>query len=343
MNDEGSSPNNLSPTVNNRRPNRENAHGDRTALDIRPQENEDLQERAMVTYTREEGSSDERIALRSAQRHRKRTPCYSRTCPVTISHPSSREKMVGLAIIDDQAGRTYVDPLVARNLKLPRKVQRESSHGTITIEGESAIKPCHVISGLRIAPLIGQKEVALPEVIMQNEIPDSLDQIPSRKEVEETPGFSDFAQYFPEKQNDWETILLIGRDCMEAMWQEQYYSDENRSQMVAKTPLGWTLIGSPPEKDPPTANRRQPKEKSKEDNHARTMVSQEREPNFCIIHTNPHNCAPDHHTRECEDFVELSPTNKWMIVNKERICPLCIVAQHEARKCPLRNGGTITA
>ena len=176
---------------------------------------------------------------------------------------------------------------------------------------------------------------------MQNEIPDSLDQIPSRKEVEETPGYSDFAQYFPEKQKDWETILLIGRDCMEAMWQEQYYSDENRSQMVAKTPLGWTLIGSPPERDLPTANRRQQKEKNKEETHARTMVSQEREPNFCIIHTNSHSNTPDHHTRECEDFVELSSKNKWMIVNKERICPLCIVAQHEARKCPLRNGVTM--
>ena len=95
--------------------------------------------------------------------------------------------MVGLAIIDDQAGRTYVDPLIARNLKLPLEVQRKSSHGTITIEGESRIRPCHLISGLRIAPLNGQEEISLPEVIMQNEIPDSLDQIPSRKEVEETP------------------------------------------------------------------------------------------------------------------------------------------------------------
>ena len=128
---------------------------------------------------------------------------------MTISHPSSREKMVGLAIIDDQAGRTYLDPLVARNLKLSEEVKKKSSHGTITIEGESRIRPCHLISGLRIAPLNGLNEIALPEVIMQNEIPDSLDQIPSRKEVEETPGYRDFAQYFPEKQKDWETILLI--------------------------------------------------------------------------------------------------------------------------------------
>ena len=28
-------------------------------------------------------------------------PCYSRTCPVTFTHPSSRQSVVGLAIIDD--------------------------------------------------------------------------------------------------------------------------------------------------------------------------------------------------------------------------------------------------
>ena len=169
--------------------------------------------------------------------------------------------MVGLAIIDDQAGKTYLDPLVDRTLKLPPEAKKLSTHGTITIEGESRIKSCHLISGLIVTPLDGQKEIALPEVIMQNEIPDAWNQIPSKKVVEETPGFSEFAQHFPEKQDNWETILLIGRDCMEAMWQKQYYSDENRTQMVAKTPLGWTLIGSPPEKDPPPANRRQQKEK----------------------------------------------------------------------------------
>ena len=82
---------------------------------------------------------------------------------------------------------------------------------------------------------------------MKNEIPDAWNQIPSRKVVEETPGYSMFAHEFPEKQKEWETVLLTGRDCMEAQWQEQFYSNENRTQMVAKTPLGWTLIGSPPE------------------------------------------------------------------------------------------------
>ena len=63
-----------------------------------------------------------------------------------------------------------MDPLVDRTLKLPKKVKKPSSHGTITIEGESRIKSCHLISGLIVTPLNGKKEIALPEVIMQNEI-----------------------------------------------------------------------------------------------------------------------------------------------------------------------------
>ena len=122
MNNEGSSPNEHCH-VDIRRPNREYSLGNRTNLDIRQQEREETQDRALVTLTQEEGRRDERTILSSAQRSGIRTHCYSRTCPVVISHPSSREKMVGLAIIDDQAGSTYLDPLVDRTLKLPPKVK----------------------------------------------------------------------------------------------------------------------------------------------------------------------------------------------------------------------------
>ena len=106
-----------------------------------------------------------------------------------------------------------------------------------------------------MTPLDGQKEISLPEVIMQNEIPDSWDQIPSPEEVANTPGFEDCSHLFPEKDPAWETLLLIGRDCMAVQWQEQFFDDKkgNTSQMLAKTPLGWTLIGSPTFL---TANRR---------------------------------------------------------------------------------------
>ena len=153
--------------------------------------------------------------------------------------------MVGLAIIDDQSGITFVDPLVKNALKLPRQVLRNSMQGVVTIEGESKAKPCHIVQDLIVTPLDGQPEMVMPPAVMQNRIPDAIDQVPSRRDVANTHGYEDFARHFPEKDTKWPTLLLIGRDCMPAQWQEQYYSEENQEQMVSKTPLGWTLIGFP--------------------------------------------------------------------------------------------------
>ena len=122
--------------------------------------------------------------------------------------------------------------------------------GVVTIEGESKAKPCHVIHDLVVTPLDGQSEMVMPPAVMQNPIPDALDQVPSKRDVAHTRGYEEFSRYFPEKDANWPTLMLIGRDCMPAQWQEQYYCDENRGQMVSKTPLGWTLMGFP-ESQPP--------------------------------------------------------------------------------------------
>ena len=66
---------------------------------------------------------------------------YSRTCPVELSHPSTRESIVGLAIIDDQAGMTFVDPVIRQALRLPPEAMKASMQGIITIDAESAAKP----------------------------------------------------------------------------------------------------------------------------------------------------------------------------------------------------------
>ena len=111
-------------------------------------------------------------------------PSYSRTCPVVLSHSSTRESIVGLAIIDDQAGMTFVDPMIQKALKLTPESMEATMQGTITIEGESLAKPCHIIRGLVVSPLDGNRKIDLPPAIMQNKIPDAWDQVPSRREVE---------------------------------------------------------------------------------------------------------------------------------------------------------------
>ena len=135
--------------------------------------------------------------------------------------------------------------MVKDALRLPRQVLKNSMLGVQTIEGEAQAKPCHIVQDLVVTPLDGQPEMAMPPAVMQNPIPDALDQVPSKRDVAHTRGYEEFAQYFPEKDANWPTLMLIGRDCIPAQWQEQYYCDDNQGQMVSKTPLGWTLMGSP--------------------------------------------------------------------------------------------------
>ena len=109
------------------------------------------------------------------------------------------------------------------------------------------------------SPLDDQKKIILPLVIMQNDITDASNQIPSRKEVKVTPTTDHFCKEFQENEERWETIVLVGRDCIETQWQKQYRSDENSLQLVAKTPLVCTLVGSPHESGTLTGNLRRKK------------------------------------------------------------------------------------
>ena len=88
-----------------------------------------------------------------------------------------------------------------------------------------------------VAPLDGPLKISLPTAIMQNKIPDASDQVPSRKEVQETPGYAEYAPHFQENIEGLPTIALIGRDCMRAQLQKQYSSPENPDQLISRTPL----------------------------------------------------------------------------------------------------------
>ena len=101
---------------------------------------------------------------------------------------------------------------------------------------------------LVIAPMDGQPSIDLPPSVKQNKIPEAWDQVPCKKDVEKTRGFTEYAPCFPEKdrsKNVLPSFILVGRDCMAAQKQEQFFSDENPAQIVAKTPLGYALVGSP--------------------------------------------------------------------------------------------------
>ena len=167
-----------------------------------------------------------------------------------ITHPSTGRTAIGLAIIDDHSTITFMDPQALDMMDMPNSQLRESSLATITVQGTSSRAPCHLINGLIVSPLEGDSSITLPPTYIQNTLPNAIDQVPSRKAVASTPGFKHLADRFPAKDVNWPTLLLIGRDCVEAQHQKQIYSKQNKDIIATETPLGMTLIGTP------QANRR---------------------------------------------------------------------------------------
>ena len=78
-------------------------------------------------------------------------------------------------------------------------------------------------------------------------LPDAKDAVPSPADVKRVPGLSDLAKHFIDMDDSWKTMLLLGRDCMWAIAQEDYTFDPNEDRhgypIAIKSCLGWSIIG----------------------------------------------------------------------------------------------------
>lgn len=176
-------------------------------------------------------------------RSSQKTQSYSRTCPVKITHPSTKEAITGLAIIDDQSYCTILDPRTLEQLAIPKDQLTSHMLATTTIQGRSKPTSCHSLKNLQISAFGDSERFTIRSTIIQNPLPNGLDMVPSRQEVEAIPEFSHIAKEFPEKNNEWHTIILIGRDCLPVHLSRQTILDSNQTIAAVQTPLGWTLIG----------------------------------------------------------------------------------------------------
>ena len=231
-----------------------------------------------------------------------------------FTHPSSRETVEGLAIIDDQATVTFVDPSIKGLLRLPSRVLRPSRQATVTINGPSEEKPCHILEDLVVTPLDGQKALTLPPAVMQCKIPSARDQVASKREVTNTNGYEQFAHHFSEREQlNLPTLALIGRDCMPAQLQRQFYCEDNPSQMIAQTPLGWVLMGSKycqNSSSPETFKKRK----------TSAFYAEKRR---------------NQRRRTRRRFKNKSNTEQWLLIDKQAMCRLCLSGPHELMNCCL--------
>ena len=171
---------------------------------------------------------------------------YSRTCPIQLTNPKTNTTIEGLAILDDQASITMIDPSVVEMLSIKPSDMKSTNLSTTTIEGTSLPGPCKLVDGLIVSALDGSNPVHLPSTYVYKRLPSTIHEVPSRETISAIPGLNHLAKEFIPKEN-WQTLVLIGRDCTAAQLQEDMTFSKDKRQIASKTPFGWVLIGEPTE------------------------------------------------------------------------------------------------
>ena len=113
---------------------------------------------------------------------------FSRTCPVKIRHPSTKQTVEGLAVLDDQSSMTFLGPSALQQLQIPDAQLQSGALTTITIEGVSAKRPCQYLKNLQVSPIDGSKTINIASSVIQNEIPHSITDVPEIEDVQSHSG-----------------------------------------------------------------------------------------------------------------------------------------------------------
>ena len=143
-----------------------------------------------------------------------------------------------------------VNPGVTDWFRIKRQEMPIVKYTMSTMERHDAPHESRILHGMEIEPLINPGEegsigkMELPSCIESKNIPEALDEIPDREEVRKMPGLEHLAEKFPKKDGRWNTLLLLGRTCMEAMGAERIQRGKQGTPLAVQTPLGWALIGT---------------------------------------------------------------------------------------------------
>ena len=163
----------------------------------------------------------------------------SKTMPVYLS--SSNNKSVLLkcyAIIDEHSNCTLVDPKVPKILGAHSE---QHDYLVSTVGGCETISSGHMVKGLMVRGVGKDEWIDLPDSYTNDHIPNTVDEVATRKVVEAHNSIKRFSHHFGDVEIDGEVLILIGRDCGKAMGTQCYGTQE---PWVHDTPLGWALVGN---------------------------------------------------------------------------------------------------
>ena len=176
---------------------------------------------------------------------------YSKSCPVQIELPGSdKPPLVGLAVLDDQASVSMVDPQVAEYFNIMKERLPIITFRMSTLEKKDSPHKGYGVYGLEVRPvhpMKAEKAVQLPTCITSLHMPEVWEEIPDPEDVKRVFGengdWSGLEENFPKKDPRWTTLLLLGRNCKEAMEVKQFVTGCEGKPHAVETGLGWTLIG----------------------------------------------------------------------------------------------------
>ena len=84
------------------------------------------------------------------------------------------------------------------------------------------------------------KSIELPDLYTNTNIPESKHEFASNELVEKIPHAAAYASNFPNFNPAADTLLLIGRNCDDALWSQCH---SKLAPYVYQTRLGWCLVG----------------------------------------------------------------------------------------------------
>ena len=147
------------------------------------------------------------------------------------------KELLCYAIVDEQSDCCLIDPKV---VEFFGKSFPEGDFNLSTVNGTSNVNKCLIVSGLSVQGVREDVKINIPPAFTNINIPDTKAEVATPSIVAAHKNISRFSTAFLELEPTAEVLILIGRNCSEAMKTRCY---GNSAPFVHHTALGWALVG----------------------------------------------------------------------------------------------------
>ena len=170
-------------------------------------------------------------------------PSANKNCSKTVLIDVMSQDVPGkvlrcYALIDEMSDCTLMDPKVPEYFNMSVPVE---NYTISTINGCEVTRSGMLISGITVKGVNENKVISLPPAFTNETIPDSKHEVATPAYVRKIKSIKSYAHNFLPLDKNAETLILIGRNCGDAM-KTQCIGD--KAPFLHHTSLGWAVVGS---------------------------------------------------------------------------------------------------